>query len=122
MKRILRWTQDDKADPRHAAIREEIGRLYAQANAGLAAPWTGRHGRALKRLLDANKSWPIDVWLACLRNRFRSEVNLAEDPIRWLARLPNYARGPLDRFDKPKRIDPNRAVEAYWEQKMREAR
>ncbi len=91
------------ADARHAAIREAIARSYALANNGLAVPWTGRQGLALKRLLDANKSWTLQVWLNCICNRFTSEVNLSEDPIRWLARLPDYFRCPLDKFGKPRR-------------------
>jgi len=75
----------------------------AATNPPLPPPWTGHHGRALDRLLKANPQWPVEVWLRCVRNRFASDqVNLAEDPIRWLADLPSFAAGRLDKFGKPK--------------------
>lgn len=92
------------SDSRHAPIRAEIRRLYmAATNPPLPPPWTGHHGRALDRLLKANPKWPVDVWIRCVRNRFASEdINLGEDPIRWIPRLPDYVRGRLNKFGKPK--------------------
>jgi len=90
-------------DARHAPIRAEIRRLYMAATSPpLPPPWTGYHGRALDRLLKANPQWPADVWIRCVRNRFASDFNLAEDPIRWIPRLPDYVRGRLNKFGKPK--------------------
>lgn len=104
-------------DPRHNPIRDEIARLYLDAN-GLAVPWTGHHGRALKRLLDANPSWPVEVWRRCVRHRFATEgINPAEDPIRWIRCLPSYARGPLDRFGRLRRVSTEEAVADYWERR-----
>lgn len=101
-------------DSRHNPIRELIADLYRREN-GLEPPWTGHHGKALKRLLDANRTWPVDVWLRCVRNRFASEgINPAADPIGWIKRLPDYARGPLDRFGKLQRRSTEEAVAEYW--------
>ena len=101
-------------DPRHNPIREEISKFYRSEN-GLEPPWTGHHGKALKRLLDANPSWPAEVWLRCVRNRFASEgINPAEDPIRWIKGLCSYARGPLDRFGRLKRVSAEEAIDRYW--------
>ena len=106
-------------DPRHQPIRKEIAALYRREN-GLEPPWTGHHGRALKRLLDANRTWPLEVWLRCVRNRFATEgINPAEDPIWWIKRLPNYARGPLDKFGKLKRLSTEEAIDQYWQRKAR---
>ena len=104
-------------DDRHHPIREEIAAFYRREN-GLEPPWTGQHGQALKRLLDANPSWPVEVWLRCVRNRFASEgINPAADPIGWLKRLPDYARGPLDKFGGLKRVSAEEAIDAYWQSK-----
>lgn len=90
-------------DPRHAPIRAEIRRLYFAATDGLPPPWTGRTAKKLDELLKANPSWPVDVWLRCVRNRFASEeLNLGEDPIRWIPRLPDYVRGRLNKYGHPK--------------------
>jgi len=106
------------SDPRHHPIREEIAGLYRREN-GLEPPWTGHHGKALKRLLDANRTWPLDVWLRSVRNRFASEgINPAADPIGWIKRLPDYARGPLDKFGGLKRLSAEQAVEEYWRNKQ----
>lgn len=106
--------ETDMSDERHNPIREEIAALYRREN-GLEPPWTGHHGKALKRLLDANRTWPVEVWLRCVRNRFASEgINPAADPIGWIKRLPDYARGPLDRFNKLKRVSVQDAVDDYW--------
>lgn len=90
-------------DPRHAPIRELIARLYAESNAGLIVPWEGHAAKRLAALLKANARWPLEAWLRAVHHRFDSDVNLAEAPERWIAKLPDYARGPLDEFGKPKR-------------------
>jgi HrpA-like RNA helicase len=101
-------------DPRHAAVRAAIAECYTAAN-GLTVPWTGHTARVLATFLNANKTWRAEILVACVRNRFASEaINPAEDPIRWIRRLPNYARGPLDRFGKPKRLSAEEAIAAYW--------
>ena len=109
-------------DPRHAAVRAEIAACYAESNNGLAVPWDGHTGRVLAQFLAAlNPSWSAELLAKCVRNRFASEeINPAEDPIRWIRRLPNYARGPLNRFGKPKqaaRKTHDQIIAEYWERR-----
>jgi len=104
-------------DPRHAAVRKVIAECYLEA-VGEVVPWDGHTARTLATFLQANKTWSADALSQCVRNRFASEnINPAEDPIRWIRRLPNYVRGPLDRFNKPKarqRASQADAIRAYW--------
>ena len=107
-------------DSRHAPIREAIAWHYAVANNGLVVPWTGRTGAVLAEFLAANKSWPVDVLVRCVENRFRSdEINPAEDPIRWIRKLPNYAHGPLDKWGAPEKVSKSadQVIEEYWARK-----
>jgi hypothetical protein len=91
-------------DPRHAPIRAEIRRLYyAATEPHLPPPWTGRTAKKLAELLAANPKWPVDVWLRCVRNRFASDFNPTDDPIRWISELPRYVSGRLDKFGNLKR-------------------
>lgn len=88
-------------DPRHAAVRDEILRIYAAENSGLTCPWSGRHGRALKKVLATAPSWTIERWHNCVIGRFASEgVNPVDDPIMWIGQLPRWAKGPLNKFGK----------------------
>ena len=104
MTKYIESAKHSDPDPRHAPIRAEIRRLYfAATEPHLPPPWTGRTAKKLDELLKANLQWPADVWLRCIRNRFASEeLNLGEDPIRWIPRLPDYVRGRLNKFGKPK--------------------
>jgi hypothetical protein len=110
-------------DPRHARVRKVIAESYTAAN-GLTVPWDGHTARTLATFLEANKTWSAQALTDCVRNRFASEnINPAEDPIRWIRRLPNYARGPLDRFGKPKqaaRKTQDQLITEYWERRRRE--
>ena len=91
------------ADPRHAPLRALIGELYQEAN-GLPVPWTGYTAKLLASFLRSNHGWPVDALLKCVRNRFLSEnTNLSEDPIRWINKLCNYVRAPLNKFGEPLR-------------------
>jgi hypothetical protein len=107
-------------DLRHAPVRAAIAESYASANDGLAVPWSGHTARVLADFLATNKTWPGDRLCQCVRNRFASDgINPAEDPIRWIRRLPNYARGPLDRFGRPKQASKTQEelLAEYWESK-----
>jgi len=113
------------AEPRHAAVRAQIAACYADANNGLAVPWDGHTGRILAQFLAAlNPSWSGELLCQCVRNRFASEnINPAEDPVRWIKRLPNYVRGPLNRFGKPKqaaRKTQDEMIAEYWERRRAE--
>jgi hypothetical protein len=82
-------------------VRALIGELYAQAN-GLPVPWTGHTAKILASFLAANRGWPLAALERCVRHRFASEdVNLGEDPVRWINKMCNYVRGPLNRFGEP---------------------
>jgi len=108
-------------DPRHAPLRDYIAKLYLESN-GLTVPWSGRHGLILKQFLQAC-NWPIDALQTAVQNRFDSEaVNLAEDPLRWISRIPNYAKSPLDRYGKPIYKQPDTSFELWGQQVEERAR
>jgi hypothetical protein len=120
---MARWPDDRmtrSVDPRHAPVRAAIAERYAAETGGLTVPWTGHTARVLADFLAANKGWRTEVLLRCVTNRFASDnINPAEDPIRWIRRLPNYVLGPLDCWGKPKKApraatDP---IDEYWRRK-----
>lgn len=88
------------SDPRHFQLRLHIAAQYRKAN-DLECPWDGHAAKCLANLLKS-LPWPLERLQACVDSRFDSEdVNLAETPVRWIPRLPNYARGPLDKYQRP---------------------
>ncbi len=99
-------------DPRHAPLRDHIATLYLEANR-LTVPWSGRHGAIMAQFLRSCP-WPIDALQTAVQNRFDSEaVNLAEDPLRWISKIPNYARSPLDRYGKPIYVGLSKSVDDW---------
>lgn len=107
---------------KHGQIQREIERLYRMHNGDLLPPWNGHHGTILKKMLGENPSWTLDRWHHCIYNRFLSQdVNVGEDPISWLKKLPNYCSGPLDRFGKLKPTTKSPLEEALAEQRARES-
>lgn len=89
-------------ETRHVPIREEIKRSWRLANPGTpAAPWNGRDGAALKKLLSANPEWSVEQFTRCVANRFRSNVNHADLPAEWIPKLISYASSPLDQYKRP---------------------
>jgi len=116
-------------DSRHHTLLCEIDRLYRAANGELPMPLPGRAAKALKDFLDENPKWPLNILIACCRNRFASRgVNLALPPHAWICTLPQYARGPLDEWGKPLEDRRRKAeggkrsademVEEYWKKRM----
>ncbi len=95
----------------HAEIRAEVQRRYLAAN-GAACPWDGKTGRRLKALLDANPSWALDRWLACVANRFASDANHAEPPALWIPDMAKYLSGPLNQYNRRDRAAAAAAVGA----------
>jgi hypothetical protein len=90
-------------DSRHAPVRDLIQRLWLKSNPNYpSAPWAGFEGKALKTFFDSNPSWTAEQIVACVENRFASEVNHAERPSAWIRNLAQYAGGPLDRFNRPR--------------------
>ena len=89
-------------DSRHHKLMVAIDRYYRSKNS-LPAPDMGRTAKEVQRLLEANRLWEFDTFEQCLVNRARSEnINHAEPAWMWVKTLTRYARGPLDKFGKPK--------------------
>lgn len=63
--------------------------------------WDDSAGKNLKTLLANMPNLTVTEFTGWLRNRYQSAVNHAERPRRWIAALPDYADGPLDRFGRP---------------------
>lgn len=100
------------SDPRHAAIRAHILQAYENIN-GLPAIWSPKHAGILATFLKSC-SWTVEILTACIDNRFQSEgINECEDPARWIHRLPNYAKGPLDQYGRPLYVAKNDALEEW---------
>lgn len=106
------------SDSRHHPCLKAILDGYEDLN-GVPAPTPGRIAKRLSRWLEANPKWPVEVIVRCIQNRYRSEVNTAEEPWRWIESLPRYAQGPLDKWGKIMRR--TLTVEEYWEVRAREA-
>jgi hypothetical protein len=95
--------KENPCDSRHAEIREAIISSYENANGEIPA-WEGREAGILSRELKRHSTWTADKFLLCVRNRFLSDVNLGEEPYRWLSRITDYVAGPLNEYGKPKGV------------------
>ena len=109
-------------DPRHVKVREEIWRVYNEANGDLQCPWSGKHAKILQRVLATATNWRVEQWHSCILNRFASDgVNPAEDPAEWMPYLVRYAHQPLNRFGKTDGVPQKcwdaqkRLCDRYWE-------
>ena len=110
------------SDPRHSKLRDHILTAYQNVNDGLQCPWNGRQGAMLKRFLQSCP-WPIERLTEAVDNRFQSEdINTCQDPGEWIGKLTNYARGPLDRYNKPLYVPNTKAFDEWGERVQREAR
>lgn len=91
-----------KSDPdkRHALLRAHILQAYQNIN-GLPCCWSAKHAGILAQFLKSCP-WPIEALTTAVDNRFQSEeINECADPAQWIGKLPNYAKSPLDRYQKP---------------------
>jgi uncharacterized protein YdaU (DUF1376 family) len=88
-------------DPRHTPFREQLGKAWAHKNPGVEMPWDVSEAAQLSSLLQASPSLDVATLRRFLNNWHKSEVNHAERPRVWLARITDYANGPLDRFGQP---------------------
>jgi uncharacterized protein YdaU (DUF1376 family) len=88
-------------DSRHADFRELTGMYWAHKNPEIAMPWDASEGKQLTLLLAANPALDGDVFKGLLNQRAKSQVNHAERPRVWLSKVTDYARGPLNEFNKP---------------------
>jgi hypothetical protein len=89
------------SDPRHLGCKNAIFDYYRSKNNGNEPPWNGQEGKALGMLLGSDPKMDGERMRSLLRNRFKSLVNHAERPGRWMGYVHNYAAGPLDQFGKP---------------------
>jgi len=89
------------ADGRHAKFRELFTQFWNFLNPGIEMPWDGGEAKQLASLLSANPGLTDDMLRLCLENRAHSVVNRSERPRSWIARVTDFASGPLDKFGKP---------------------
>lgn len=89
------------ADLRHSEFKEAVADYWASRNPNHEMPWDGSEARALASLLSASPALTADRFRDVLRNRYRSAVNHAERPRKWLGNALSFAGGPLDRFGQP---------------------
>jgi hypothetical protein len=93
--------KENSADPRHGEIRNAIMDKYMAVNR-VSPAWNGREAKCLSNFLREHSSWPTEKILECIRDRFRSEINTAQEPRYWIERLAEFAAGPLNAYGKPK--------------------
>jgi hypothetical protein len=99
--RVKRPSRDKReADPRHSIFKEILGKAWKVKNSS-EMTWGPGEGKQLSLLLSSNPSLTTDAFRQLLHNRHKSSVNQAERPLKWLASLPDYANGPIDRYGKP---------------------
>src|SRR5262249_22576001 len=90
-----------QGDSRHHEIALHIQNLYSKTTNISPPPWGKGEAGALALLLKANPSWTAEHIKRLVDNRFASEVNPAQQPRFWIAKLPDYAQ-PLDRYNRPR--------------------
>lgn len=87
----------------HAKCHVLVNRYWHQFHSeDVLAPWDAAEGKQLQQLLSANPGLTEEGFKRLLDHRARSDVNHSQRPREWLARLTDYKRGPLDRFNQPK--------------------
>jgi len=94
-------TKEGIADPRHGEIRNAIMDVYMAMNK-VSPGWSGREAKCLANFLREHPSWTTGKILECIRDRFRSDINTAQEPRYWIERLAEFAAGPLNAYGKPK--------------------
>jgi hypothetical protein len=92
---------EKSCDTRCKAVTAKIFEAYKHFNQ-VNPPWGQIEGNLLKLFLLSHLDWNEEKIFECIRNRFKSEENLALEPRRWMSRIGDYAGGPLDKFGKPK--------------------
>lgn len=93
-----------EADFRHVEYRDRVHAYWRRFHPDVdLAPWDGGEAKQLKALLAANPALSPDGFKRLLEHRAASEVNHSARPRDWLPKLTDYARGPLDRFNQPKK-------------------
>lgn len=90
-----------QTDPRYKPVVDKIFQAYQCSNK-INPPWGIIEGKQLKQFLKDHSDWDQETIFNCIRNRWRSGENLAQEPRRWIPRLGDFASGPLNEFGKPK--------------------
>ena len=90
-------------DSRHEEFKTSLGKYWKSKNA-VDMPWGPSDARQLSNLLAENPKLDNETFLACLRNRAKSEVVHSSRPASWLSHALDYLNGPLDKYGKPKGI------------------
>lgn len=98
-------------DPRHGVLRAAIENYYRNIN-GTECPWDGRAGKNLNALLRSVPLYALVDFQRCLDHRAQSSVNHADMPHRWVADLPKYNNGPLNKYGQLKTEDERNGKES----------
>lgn len=132
-------TKTEIAKSRHAEFKAAVLAYWQAKNPGVEMPWGPAEGRNLEMWLRESPTTSLDAFTGYLRHRFKSEVNHAERPSRWIASITSFAGGAIDRFGKPltvaskpttavhrndaqKAIAEHDAAKAQWERENLESR
>jgi len=94
-------TKTEQAKSRHSEFKGALGEYWQAKNPGVEMPWGPAEGRNLEMWLRESPQTTVEQFKGFLRNRFRSEVNHAERPSRWISGITSYAAGPLNKFKQP---------------------
>jgi len=92
-----------KRDPdiRFTPFKELLEKAWAVHNS-IDMPWGKEAGANLSRLLSNNPKLTAESFRVMLHNRHKSEnVNLAERPMAWISKITDYAKGPLNQYNRP---------------------
>jgi hypothetical protein len=86
---------------RHEALKAEVLKYWQKANPGVDMPWDGAEGAQLGMWMSASPNTTVEQFHGFLINRYKSEVNHAERPSKWMRSITSYAAGPLNQYGKP---------------------
>ena len=92
------------AKSRHAEFKAAIGVYWESKNPGIEMPWDAAEGKTLEIWLRSCPHTTVEEFRGYLRHRYLSEVNHTERPSRWIGNITNFAKEPLDKFNKPKSL------------------
>lgn len=93
-------TKTDFAKARHREFKVAVFEYWRSKNPAVDCPWGAPEGQQLEIWLRACPNVTIHQFKEMLRNRFRSQVNHADRPSRWIKNVTSYANGPVNEFGK----------------------
>ncbi len=96
-------SKEEPKDRRGSVFSETHKRLYMAKNncPPSEVPWGKKEAGHLKWLLGEKPGWGEKFIVHCLENRFKSEVNHRQGPMKYMDDLNDYASGPLNAYGKP---------------------